>query len=74
MVGVRSMGLISDGLSLSISSLSKFCMIMALGAIGLNTNFKEVSKSGFLPMVHGFLISLLVVVVSFAVQVMMGQS
>lgn len=73
MVGVRSMGLISDGFSIHISSLSKFCMIMALGAIGLNTNFKEVSKSGFLPMVHGFLISLLVVVVSFAVQVMMGQ-
>lgn len=73
MVGVRSMGFISDGLSASISSLSKFCMIMALGAIGLNTNFKEVSKSGLLPMVHGFMISLLVVVVSFVVQMMIGQ-
>lgn len=73
MVSVRSMGFISDGLSFSISALSKFCMIMALGAIGFNTNFKEVSKSGFLPMVHGFLISLLVVVVSFVVQMMMGQ-
>ncbi|OLS02100.1 YeiH family protein [Tissierella creatinophila] len=73
MVSVRSMGLITDEFSSSISSLSKFCMIMALGAIGLNTNFREVSKSGFLPMVHGFLISLLVVVVSFAVQMMMGQ-
>ena len=41
-------------------------MIMSLGAIGLNTNFKEVSKR-FLPMVHGFLISALVVVVSFGV-------
>ncbi|MGO1469250.1 MAG: YeiH family protein [Tissierella sp.] len=72
-VGIRSMGFISDGLSANISSLSKFSMIMALGAIGLNTNFKEVSKSGFLPMVHGFLISLLVVLVSFGVQMMMGQ-
>lgn len=73
MVGIRSMGFVSDGLSLSISSLSKFCMIMALGAIGLNTNFKELSKSGFLPMVHGFLVSLLVVVVSFTVQMLVGQ-
>ena len=34
---------------------------------------KEVSKSGFLPMLHGFIISALVVVVSFVVQMFMGQ-
>ena len=73
MVGFRSMGFISDDSSIYMSSLSKFSMVMALGAIGLNTNFKEVSKSGFLPMLHGFLISLLVDIVSFAVQKMMGQ-
>lgn len=73
MVGFRSLGFISDGLSTSISSISKFAMVMALGAIGLNTNFKEVSKSGILPMVHGFIISSLVVIVSFTVQMMMGQ-
>lgn len=73
MVSIRSVGLIPDNLSSLLSSISKFSMIMALGAIGLNTNFKEVSKSGFLPMVHGFLISLLVVVVSFVVQMMIGQ-
>lgn len=73
MVGLKSLGFISDNLSAIISNISKFSMIMALGAIGLNTNFKEVSKSGFMPMVHGFLISLLVVVVSFVVQMMMGQ-
>lgn len=73
MVGLKSVGFISDNISENISSISKFSMIMALGAIGLNTNFKEVSKSGFLPMIHGFIISLLVVVVSFVVQMMMGQ-
>lgn len=72
-VGFRSIGFISDDLSVNISSVSKFFMIMALGAIGLNTNFKEVSQSGFRPMVLGFLTSLLVVLVSFSVQVMMGQ-
>lgn len=72
-VGMKSLGLISQELSLNISTLSKFFMIMSLGAIGLKTNFKEVSKSGFLPMIHGFLISALVVIVSFGVQMLMGQ-
>lgn len=72
-VGFKSLGIISNQLSDKIATLSKFCMVMSLGAIGLRTNFKEVSKSGFMPMVHGFLISLLVVVVSFGVQVFMGQ-
>ena len=72
MVSLKSIGLISDDLSSLLSSISKFAMIMSLGSIGLNTNFKEVSKSGFLPMFHGFIISLLVVVVSLVVQMMMG--
>ncbi len=72
-VGIKSLGFISNSLSSNISSLSKFFMVMSLGAIGLKTNFKEVSKSGFLPMLHGFIISLLVVIVSFAVQMVMGQ-
>lgn len=72
-VGIKSTGLITDSMSSNISMVSKFLMTMSLGAIGLDTNFKEVSKSGFLPMVHGFLISALVVVVSFCVQNVMGQ-
>ena len=73
MVLLKSSNLISDGFSQNLSSISKFSMIMALGAIGLKTNFKEVFKSGFLPMLHGFIISLMVVVVSFIVQMLMGQ-
>ncbi|MEG2354218.1 MAG: putative sulfate exporter family transporter [Clostridium sp.] len=73
MVAIKSTGIVSDPLSANISSLSKFFMIMALGAIGLKTNFKEVSKSGFKPMLHGFIISALVVVVSFVVQILLGQ-
>ena len=46
---------------------------MALGAIGLKTPFTKVAKSGVKPMIHGFIISLLVVVVSFCVQAMLGQ-
>lgn len=73
MVSIKSLGIIPDVLSGKIAVLSKFLMVMALGAIGLNTNFKEVSKSGFLPMLHGFIISGLVVIVSFLVQMFMGQ-
>lgn len=72
-VAVKSTGAISNELSQNISTLSKFFMVMALGAIGLNTDFKKVAKSGFKPMIHGFLISALVVVVSFAVQFLLGQ-
>jgi uncharacterized membrane protein YadS len=48
-------------------------MIMALGAIGLTTNFSEVSDSGIKPLLHGFIISSLVVIVSFSVQIFIGQ-
>ena len=48
-------------------------MVMSLGAIGLRTNFKSVAQSGILPMVHGFIISMLVVIVSFVIQMMLGQ-
>lgn len=73
MVGIKSLGFISEDSSSAISAISKFLMTMSLGAIGLETNFKEVSKSGFLPMLHGFIISALVVVVAFVVQRFMGQ-
>lgn len=56
-----------------ISATSKFAMIMALGAIGLKTDFKKVAKSGFVPMLHGFIISTLVVIVSFVVQLLINQ-
>jgi uncharacterized membrane protein YadS len=47
-------------------------MVAALGAIGLNTSFKEMSKSGIKPMIHGFIISALVVIVAIIVEICMG--
>lgn len=73
MVAIKSTGYIPESLSSSVATLSKFFMVMALGAIGLKTNFNEVSKSGFKPMLHGFITSALVVVVSFVVQQFLGQ-
>ena len=56
-----------------ISKISKFAFVMALGSIGLKTPFAKVAKSGVKPMIHGFIIALIVVVVSFCVQAMLGQ-
>ena len=44
----------------------------AKDVIGLGTSFKEVRKSGFAPMMHGFIISALVVVVAIGVEWCMG--
>lgn len=48
-------------------------MVSALAAIGLNTDFKKMAKSGARPMIHGFIISALVVIVAIAVEYVMGM-
>ena len=52
--------------------LSKFFIILAMAAIGLNTSFAKLKKSGIRPMIHGFIISALVVVVALLVEICMG--
>ncbi len=70
---LNSMGIIPTALSSMLSTLSKFFMVMALAAIGLKTDIRDVTKSGFLPMLHGFIISAIVVIVALVVQVFLGQ-
>ena len=53
-------------------SVSKFLMVCALAAIGLNTSFAKMKNAGIRPMVHGFIISALVVVVALLVEMGMG--
>ena len=53
-------------------SASKFLMVCALAAIGLNTSFASMKKAGIRPMIHGFLISALVVIVALLVEIAMG--
>jgi uncharacterized membrane protein YadS len=66
------MGVIPASVSLMAKNISKFLMVTALAAIGLNTSFKEMSKSGIQPMIHGFIISALVVIVAIGVEFFMG--
>ncbi len=53
-------------------SASKFLMVCALAAIGLNTSFSGMKKAGIRPMIHGFIISALVVIVALLVEMAMG--
>lgn len=69
---INSLGVIPTVVSSGAKELSKFLMVAALAAIGLNTSFKEMRKSGIAPMVHGFIISALVVVVAIVVEYFMG--
>ena len=72
LAAVNSLGWIPSAVSVGAKDVSKFLMVSALAAIGLNTSFKDMKKSGVRPMIHGFIISALVVVVAIAVEWCMG--
>ena len=69
---INSYGLIPSYVSVNAKSISKFLMVAALAAIGLNTSIKDMKSAGFKPMFHGFIISALVVIVAITVEYMMG--
>ena len=72
MAVLSSVGVIPAAAAAALKKVSKFLMVTALAAVGLNTSFAEMKKSGAAPMVHGFLISALVVLVALAVEYFMG--
>lgn len=69
---LNSVGLIPQAASAVLKDVSKFLMVAALAAIGLNTDIREMKKSGINPMIHGFIISALVVLVAIGVEYCMG--
>jgi len=69
---VNSTGIIPAAVSSTLKHFSKFLMVGALAAIGLNTSFGDMAKSGIRPAIHGFIISALVVVVAIAVEYFIG--
>lgn len=70
---LNTMSFIPSNLQGYLKGVSKFMMAMALGAIGLKTDIKKMLHSGLSPMILGFIVSLVVVVVSISVQFFMGQ-
>ncbi|WP_407919090.1 putative sulfate exporter family transporter [Anaerococcus lactolyticus] len=73
MVMLNSLGFKSEELSSNLKDISKFLMVAALAAIGLNTKYRDMKKAGINPMLHGFIISLLVVMVAILVIYFMGM-
>lgn len=72
LAGVNSLGWIPAEVSTVFKELSKFLMVASLAAIGLKTNFREMKSAGLRPMLHGFIISALVVLVALGVEYAMG--
>jgi len=67
-----TLGIIPAALAGYMKTASKFLMVAALGAVGLNTDFRALCRSGAKPMLHGFIVSLLVVIVAIAVEYLIG--
>lgn len=72
-VALRSTGIIPSTLIPALSNTSKFCMVLALSAIGLKTSFGDIKDIGFKPMILGFIVDTLVVFVSIGVQIATGR-
>ena len=70
---LNSLGFKSEELSSNLKDISKFLMVAAIAAIGLNTKYRDMKKAGINPMLHGFIISLLVVMVAILVIYFMGM-
>jgi len=68
----NSLGFFPSAVSGSLKTISSFLMVTALAAIGMNTDLSEMKKSGINPMIHGFIISTLVVIVALGVQYFMS--
>ena len=56
-----------------LNLLGKFMIVMALSAIGLGSDIKEILKAGIKPLVLGVLVWFVVAVVSIVVQFAVGQ-
>jgi len=72
-VCLRSLSIIPEFAVAPFAKTSKFCMVMALAAIGLKTSFEDIKNIGFKPMILGFIVDTLVVLVSIGVQVVTGR-
>ena len=68
----NSAGVIPEEASTVIKSASKFLMVTALAAIGLNTSITDFKKAGLRPMFYGITIDTLVTLTALAVIYFMG--
>ena len=67
-----SINIIPTELSVILKNISKFLMVVALASIGLKTSMKDMEQAGKAPMLHGFIVSVLVIIVAISVEYAMG--
>lgn len=69
---INSIGVLPTELSKLLGNLGKFCIILAMSAIGLNTNLKQLIQNGVRPILLGLACWIAVAVVSLIVQFSIG--
>lgn len=69
----KTIGIINGPISGILTEIGKFMIIIALSAIGLNSDLKKLMKTGFRPMLLGLIVWASVAAVSLLVQYITGQ-
>lgn len=70
---LNTLGLFNSNSIKYINTLGKFMIVMALSAIGLNSDFKKMLKTGVKPIFLGLIVWFTVAIVSIAVQIVTRQ-
>jgi uncharacterized membrane protein YadS len=70
---LNTTGIINQEWAKIFTEAGKFMIVLALSAIGLHTDFKKMIKTGFKPMLLGFVVWFVVALTSIAVQKITGQ-
>lgn len=70
---LNTVGIISGGAAEFLTEAGKFFIVVALSAIGLNSDFRQMLKTGFKPMALGLIVWAAVAVSSLIVQFASGQ-
>lgn len=70
---LNTVGIISGSMVGFVNELGKFLIVVALSAIGLNSDFRKMLKTGFKPMLLGLIVWASVAIVSIVVQFTTGQ-
>ncbi|BCN31349.1 YeiH family protein [Anaeromicropila herbilytica] len=69
---INTSGILPSAVSTNLNSIGKFGIIIAMAAIGLNTNLKKLISNGFRPIVLGLSCWFMVSIVSLIVQRLIG--
>jgi len=70
---LNTLSVISAAAACRLSSAGKFLIVVALSAVGLGSDFKEMLKTGFKPILLGLLVWLCVAAASIGIQYFTGQ-